>query len=158
MGRSGTCWTNIDPVTGFVKPGIDNSLITTPIDLTNARNAYLSAYFKFNFNDMEESPPDGFRVEISPDGGITWTSINLGVRTEGGVSGTAADNYWINASSLSRLNIDLSAWSGSQISVRFRMVTNNLPAILYPHYEDSMLGWGGFYVDDVQVYGETIFG
>ncbi|MCK5309142.1 MAG: hypothetical protein KAJ64_00680, partial [Thermoplasmata archaeon] len=29
-------WSNVDPDTGLVKPGIDNYLMTTPIDLTNA--------------------------------------------------------------------------------------------------------------------------
>jgi len=177
-------WCNIDPDTDEMKPGIDNYLVTTPIDLTSARNAYLSAYFKFNTNYNGGAPPDGFRVEVSPDGGITWTAINLGVRSAWGISGTGtdmedgesdgkaytglpesgdevADGYWVNASSLSRLNLDLSAWSGNQISIRFRVVTNNLPIAAYPHDNNDNFpdpGFGGFFVDDVQVYGETIFG
>ncbi len=191
-------WCNIDPVTGEMKPGIDNSLMTTPIDLSSAKNAYLSAYFKFNTNYNGGAPPDGFRVEISSDGGITWISINLGVRSAWGISGTGSDaedgnatdgktytgltdsydtdnpgaydprnddcDYWVEAGTLSRLNLDLSSWSGNQILIRFRVVTNNLDPFIYAH--DNNLNYvldpedefGGFFIDDVQVYGETIFG
>ncbi|MCK5309694.1 MAG: hypothetical protein KAJ64_03520, partial [Thermoplasmata archaeon] len=186
MSHSGNySWSNIDPTTGYIKTGVDNSLMTTPIDLTNARNAYLSAYFKFNFNEDAGIPPDGFRVEISQDGGITWNAVNLGARACYGISGTdddiddgvmdgraytglpesgdtVADDYWVNASSLTRLNLDLSAWSGNQILIRFRVVTNDLGDILYPHNNNVNYGtdpgFGGFYIDDVQVFGETIFG
>jgi hypothetical protein len=187
--HSGTyAWSNIDPVTGEMKPGIDNSLATTPIDLTNAKEAHLSAYFKFNTNYDGGAPPDGFRVEVTSDGGITWSAINLGVRSAWGISGTGvdaddgnttdgksysgigdsgegtyvADNYWVNAGSLSRLNLDLSSWSGSQIQIRFRVVTNNLDPSVYAHDNNANFGsdpgFGGFFIDDVQVYGETIFG
>jgi len=188
-------WSNIDPVTGKMKPGIDNYLATTPIDLSSAKTAYLSAYFKFNMNYAGGSPPDGFRVEVSSDNGIGWTSINLGVRSAWGISGTEADaedgevdskaytgltdsyypgnptydasddNYWVEAGSLSRLNLDLSSWSGNQILIRFRVVTNNLDPFIYPHdnnhnyaFPDPLDEFGGFFIDDVQVFGETIFG
>ncbi len=177
-------WSNVDPTDpANMKPGIDNYLITTPIDLTSAKNAQLSAYFKFNFNEASGAPPDGFRVEVSKDGGVSWIAINFGVRSSWGVSGSgadindgaidgraytgicdsgegneAADDYWVNASSLSRVNVDLSSFSGNAIQLRFRVVTcdnafydnnnNNAP------YGDP--GFGGFYVDDVIVYGETI--
>jgi hypothetical protein len=182
MAHSGNySWSNVDPVTGMMKPGIDNYLVTSPIDLTNAKNAYMSAYFKFNFNDDSGAPPDGFRVEITANGGQTWTAVNLGVRSSWGVSGTGLDNedgatdgkaytglcdsgnyitddYWVSAETLSRVNCDLSAWIGNQIILRFRVVTNNLLDTVYPHYEDPGAGFGGFYVDDVIVHGETIFG
>jgi len=168
------CWSNVDPVTGFVKPGIDNYLMTAPIDLTNARTAYLSAYFRFNFNYQSGAPPDGFRVEITPDGGLTWIALNLGVRAAQAISGTGGDagltdsgdllgdNYWVSSRSLGRLTVDLSAWSGNQVFLRFRLVSNNLSPGLYPHHNNynygSDPGFGGMYIDDVNVYGETIFG
>ncbi len=181
-------WCNIDPVTGEMKPGIDNYLITTPIDLSSAKNAYLSAYFRFNTNYNGGAPPDGFRVEVSSDGGITWASINLGVRSAWGISGTGfdaedgnasdgktytgigdsgegaylADDYWVEAGTMSRLNLDLGSWNGNQILIRFRVVTNNLNSIFYAHDDNANFGsdpgFGGFFIDDVQVYGETIFG
>ena len=179
-------WSNIDPATNMPRTGIDNSLVTTQIDLTNARSAYLSAYFKFNFNQNSGSPPDGFRVEISSNGGKSWNALNLGIRSSWGVSGTgtdledgsldgksytgfgdsgqgnyAVDGYWVSAGTLSRLNVDLSSWMGSQVIIRFRMVVNNINDGTYPHTNNAAFGsnpgFAGFYVDDVNVYGQTIF-
>ncbi len=179
-------WSNIDPDDPTqlkLKAGIDNYLMSTPIDLTNAKTAYLSAYLKFNMNEDSGAPPDGFRVEVSKDNGVTWISINLGVRTSWGVSGTGndaddgnvsdgktytgigdsgegaflTDDYWVSMGTLSRVNIDLSSFSGNAIHVRFRMVTCGHG--LYEHnnnHNQADPGFGGFYVDDVIVYGETI--
>jgi len=144
-----------------------------PIDLTGALNAQLSAYFKFNFNLQDGAPPDGFRVEVSGNGGV-----NQGVRSAWGISGTgsdwddgtlngksytgitdnndaAGDGYWVSASTLTRLNIDLSAWVGSQIYIRFRMVTTD--QVGYMHFAGNP-GYYGFHVDDVEVTGDSIYG
>ncbi len=163
-GNPTHAWWNGDPSTGLFKPGIDNSLISRPIDLTNAWNATLSAYFKFNINTSSGAPPDGFRVEISTDGGVTWTAINLGVRSAWGVSGSDnsgtqtvtgvnAGNNWVEAGSLTRLNVDLTAFRGNVIMLRFRVVTTS--ADNYQHY-DKDTGWGGFYLDDVVISGESL--
>ena len=165
---SGThSWWNGNPSTGYCMPGIDNSLMTLPIDLISARTTTLSAYFRFNLNTQEGAPPDGFRVEISSDNGLTWHAINLGVRSSWGVSGTDnngttsytghnAGGYWTQAGTLTRLNCDLSDWSGNVILIRFRMVTTS--ATNYDPYESpySDVGFGGFYIDDVVVSGETV--
>jgi hypothetical protein len=174
-------WANVDPVTGQMKPGIDNYLMTTPIDLTRAKNAYLSAYFKFNINRQDGAPPDGFLVEVSTNGGVTWSAVNHGVRSCYGLSGTgltqegnvaisglpdslnpaqaAAYGYWASASTMSRLNVDLGRYIGNQVYLRFRVVTCNHEA--YTHNDNVNSGiptppFGGFYVDDVNVYGETV--
>ncbi|MBI5000283.1 MAG: Ig-like domain-containing protein [Euryarchaeota archaeon] len=168
-------WWNGDNATGYMKAGIDNCLVTNPIDMTNCKYAILSAYFKFNVNTADGRPPDGFRVEISTDNGVTWNSINLGVRAGWGVSGTdnttgntttytgitdsrnaTADGYWVNAGTLTRLNVDLTPFAGNAIMLRFRTVTTNHAA--YAHSSSTGVGFGGFYVDDVIVYGETILG
>lgn len=164
-------WMNMNVTTGYMKEGIDNSLVTMPIDLTRARTVVLSAYLKFNINTADGMPPDGFRVEISTDGQTTWNAVNLGARAAWGVSGTGADmddgeldgktyagmdpdgDGWVEAGTLTRLNVDLSAFRGSQAHIRFRMVTNSNPA--YLHYDDPM-EQGGFFLDDVMVKGETI--
>ncbi len=172
-------WSNVDPYTGFMKAGIDNSLITKPIDLTNARWAEFSAYFKFNINTLDGAPPDGFRVEITTDNGVTWDVMTLGVRSAWNVSGAEDDasdgnidgkSYsgiidpddpyanatWVEAGTLTRLNIDLSAYSGEAVQIRFRVVTTLVdPASAYEHYADDTVGFGGFWVDDVIVRGET---
>ncbi|MDO9536719.1 MAG: CARDB domain-containing protein [Thermoplasmata archaeon] len=186
------CWANVDPLTGLMKPGIDNYLMSTPIDLTNARIAYLSAYVKFNLNYNSGAPPDGFRVEISDDNGITWKAVNLGVRSAWNVSGTdndasdgypgdgksysgltdsyninssdaanllaaQADGYWVSLDSLTRINIDLSSFSGNAIQIRFRVVTNSDPGYAHSNNANQVNpDFGGFYLDDVIVEGETI--
>jgi len=184
QAHSGThSWSNRDPVTGLMMPGIDNYLMSSPIDLTNARIAYLSAYVKFNLNYASGAPPDGFRVEITRDNGVTWEAVNLGVRSAWNVSGTGgdaddgypadgksytgmcdsgnpfADGYWVSLGSLTRINIDLTGFSGSAIHIRFRVINNSDPA--YEHsnnYNQGDPGFGGFYLDDVMVMGETILG
>ncbi len=158
-------WWNGDPTAGWMMPGIDNSLVSAPIDLTRARYAYFSAYLKFNINDQSGAPPDGFRIEVTKDNGVTWEAINLGARAAWGVSGTdntGTTSYtghdtggnWVEVGSLTRVLTDLSDWSGNVIHIRFRVVNTN--AGNYNHYMDPNAGFGGFYVDDVMVTGETL--
>ena len=73
-------WGFRDPASGYLPGGVDSSLWTKPIDLTNARDATLSAFFKFNINSTAGRPPDGFRVEISNDTGVSWKALSLGAR------------------------------------------------------------------------------
>ncbi|MCK5038731.1 MAG: hypothetical protein KAS16_06490, partial [Thermoplasmata archaeon] len=177
------CWSNVDPDTGFMKAGIDNSLKTNPIDLTNARWAEFSAYFRFNINTQNGAPPDGFRVEVTTDNGVTWNDMTLGVRSAWNVSGyendidddnndgksysgisdsgegvgnAAANNYWVEAGTLTRLNIDLTPYAGKAVQIRFRVVTTLTdPPTAYEHFAYDDVGFGGFWVDDVIVRGET---
>jgi hypothetical protein len=173
--HSGTfMWWNHDPTRGHdAKSGIDNSLYTKSIDLTNAKDAHLSTYFMFNYDDDAGRPPDGFRVEISADNGVTWKPVNLGVRSSWGVSGNwvvdgkspsgtqaytgiqdgganSATPVWVSSDSLWRLNTDISGWAGSVIKIRFRVVTN-LDAT---HYESNTV-FKGLAIDDVIVRGNT---
>jgi len=158
---------NPSPSVDYLKGGLDNALITAPIDLTNALDASLIAKFKFNINYTDGRPPDGFRVEVSSDGGVSWRPLNFGVRSGWKVSGTEAaggdgksftgvdlGGNWVYTTSLARLNCDLSGWAGTVIQLRFRVVTR---ADSVNHYH-SVTGWGGFYVDDVTVFGNTTTG
>jgi hypothetical protein len=158
-------WWNRNPSANGLKPGIDNSLTTIPIDLTNAVTVTLGAYFRFNINTAEGIPPDCVRVEVTPDGGASWYAINLGVRGVWGMSGTGpintdgksytgvnAGGNWVEAGTLARLNVDLSAWRGKQIQLRIRIVTNNDAG--YAHYATNASPWG-VYIDDVILTGLT---
>jgi len=179
---SGTqCWYNVNPSTGYFKGGIDNSLMTQTIDLTSAAQVTLSAMMKFNFNESLKGarPPDGFRVEVKIAGEDEWQSVTQGVRSAWGLSGSGNDlddnesDYkaytglelnsnkegWVEAGSLSRLNVDLSGWRGTVIQIRFRLVTASDSNLYFGdhHYEDDPSStWGGMYIDDVQVYGKSI--
>ncbi|MBI5000282.1 MAG: type IV pilin [Euryarchaeota archaeon] len=174
-------WWNVD--TGGLRPGIDNSLETAPIDLTFGLQVTLNAYFKFNVNTSDGMPPDCFRVEVTADNGLSWSTLTLGVRSCWNVSGiepsstdgnasdgksysgltdtgiannnnnVEADNYWVSAGSLNRLNVDLSQFVGSQVKLRFRMVVNNAT---YNHYSRWLSPpFYGFMIDDVTVTGTT---
>jgi hypothetical protein len=173
--HSGThMWWNHDPVSGDdTASGIDNSLYTRSIDLKNAKDASLSAYFKFNFNDQAGRPPNGFRVEVSSDNGVLWNPTNLGVRSAWGVSGQwsidgkspngkqaytgiqdsgvdSATPVWVEAGSLWRLNMNLSGYAGQVIKIRFRVVTN-LDA---NHYKANTV-FKGLAIDDVLIRGNS---
>jgi len=169
LSRSGThAWWNHNGEGGddYLKSGIDNSLITRPIDLTNARWARLSFYTRFNINSLSGAPPDCVRVEVSADNGLTWTAITLGVRWGWGVSGSEynesgksmtgidSGNGWVEASTLSRLSVDLTPWRGFVVLLRFRVVTTNEDG--YNHYEDPTSDIKGVLIDDVVVYGVSL--
>ncbi|MGA1873627.1 MAG: hypothetical protein ACMUHY_08130, partial [Thermoplasmatota archaeon] len=164
-------WLCAGPGGGDLQDGIDNSLYTRSIDLTNARYAYLEFYTRFNLQYAAGRPPDGFRVEVSKDGGLKWAPLNYGVRTSWKVSGTESDasdgldgdgrsytgivqpgdsNNWVPASSITRMSINLNGYTGEVIKLRFRVVTN----IDGQHYEDPDM-FMGVYIDDVVVYGES---
>jgi hypothetical protein len=183
--HSGThSWWNNNPETGNLTGGLDNSLITRPIDITNARNATVSAYFKFNINSAAGRPPDGFRVEISSDNGVTWKAINMGVRAAWGVSGNDSDaedgipgdgksytgldvhgddtlnDDWVEANTLTRLNTDISGWAGNVIILRFRVVTASDTNPFYGnvHHDDPGAGFKGLLIDDVIIFGYSLLG
>ncbi len=149
-------WWNADPDVGHFRGGIDSRLSTVPVDLRNAMTANMTADFKFNINTAAARPPDGFRMEISTNNGRTWNALNLGVRAASGISGDEDSNYWVKAEHLTRLNVDLSDFTGNVVLVRFRMVTCGHPQ--YTHYEEEPdeLGYGGFYINNVKIFGETI--
>jgi hypothetical protein len=163
-------WWNHNPMVGIdtLKGGIDNSLMTIPIDLSRAKDARLEAKLRFNILYPEGRPPDGFRIEVSSDLGISWRQINMGVRSAWNVSGSEGvdaygTNYtgvnivdnWVSSGTVTRLNCDLSGWAGSVIQIRFRVVTRNDTV---NHHADLGPGFGGFFVDDVTVTGNTTTG
>ncbi len=153
---------------GDLLDGVDNSLYTRSIDLTNAKSATLSAYFKFNIDKEAGMPPDCLRVEVSTDGGLTWISLNMGVRAAWGVSGSEPDDGdgfedkrsytgidegggWVNANTMTRLTTDLSGFLGNTIRIRFRIVTD----VETDHFESDSEP-KGVYIDDIVVYGQSL--
>jgi len=167
-GRRSWLCHNPSALVDYLKGGIDNSLTTVPIDLTNALDAALDLKFKFNIEGSDGRPPDGFRVEVSSDNGESWQALNRGVRSASGVSGALPDSGdgtsitgidlgdgWVSSRTMSRLNCDLSGWAGKVILIRFRVVTRTDIA---NHYDSAVPGFGGIYIDDVKVVGNTTTG
>ncbi|MGA1821687.1 MAG: type IV pilin [Thermoplasmatota archaeon] len=178
--HSGThAWFCGDPSNPYndFKDGVDNSLYTRPIDLTNAEWAYFQASLKFNFDTDSGRPPDGFRMEISVDNGQTWISLSLGVRSSWSVSGTEGDagdglidgksftgipstsgSYWVWTSTVSRINTDLTGFVGNVVILRFRLITNTDQDGHHDKNHTFPAGeeFRGLYVDDVIVYGQSL--
>ncbi len=121
--------------------GVDSSLYTSMIDLSNAESPVLEADMRFNINYGGGRPPDGLRVEISDDDGRSWNTLTYGVRAgwnytgygceysgdsirEGGDVDDGTNYGWVESTSLRRLNTDLSDWRGQNVRLRFRVFTN----------------------------------
>jgi len=176
-------WWLASPDTGYLKGGIDSSLVSRSIDLTKAEDATLFAKIKFNVNMTSGRPPDCIRLEISTDS-VQWTPLCDGVRGMWGVSDAVSDESavvnntrydngildgktymgvdedgdgWINASTLLRVQTNLTGYAGQVIWLRFRVVTasDSNPFFGDTHYEDGSAGFGGFYLDDVYILGRS---
>ncbi|MEM4058072.1 MAG: type IV pilin, partial [Thermoplasmata archaeon] len=140
--------------------GVDSALITKQIDLSNAYNATLNAYFKFNLNNASGLPPEIIRVEVSDNDGQSWTSITYGVRIgwnasgTGGYAGTSATGTygWVNGNTLLRLSTDLSGWAGQTILIKFRVITNSL-ATYQPYAPNGQSDPLAIFIGDVSVTG-----
>jgi len=122
--------------------GVDSSLYTSMITLSNAENPELSAYMRFNFDDGGGRPPNGLRVEISEDDGRSWETLTYGIRVGwnhtghscdySGETDDGEDGYgWVDTSTLVRLNTDLSDWRGKNVRLRFRVFTNETESSFY---------------------------
>jgi len=169
--HSGThMWWNHDPLAGNdLTGGTDDSLRSPSIDLRNARDPRLSAYFKFNIDGADGRPPDGFRVEGSSDNGMTWAPLNEGPRASSGISGhwskegkspdgkkavggiqdgggDSTAPVWVEAGTLWKLETNLTNWTGKVIILRFRVVTD----LDLSHY-GSDVTFKGLAIDDIIV-------
>ncbi|MEF8873329.1 MAG: CARDB domain-containing protein [Candidatus Thermoplasmatota archaeon] len=136
--------------------GVDSSLYTSRIDLTNAENPEFTANLKFNIDNRSGVPPDGIRIEISEDDGRSWETVSYGVRSSWGFSGddvhggysgeSDEDDYgWVDTMTLIRINSDLTGYRGENIIIRFRVFTNTTD-----NYEDVNYPKAVF-IDDVIV-------
>jgi len=125
----------------------DDLLVTDPVNLE--LNGELTFWHRY---DME-SGYDGCVIEISTDGGSSWTDLGPSI-TQGGYNDTISTGYnspiggrsaWSgdSGSSMTEVIVDLSAFSGASTSVRFRLAC------------DSSVGGDGWYVDDVRITGES---
>jgi len=120
-------------------PNNANMWLRSPaIDLTNMSDATLNYWTKWDI----ETDWDFGLVEISTNGGISWTPLvgqymqpgsGQGVQTTGlyGYEGTQLN--WV------RESISLSAYAGQTIHLRFRLIS------------DSWVTEDGWYVDDISV-------
>ena len=123
-----------------------NSTLTRPVDLRNATSATL----EFSLWHEIEEGWDYAYVEASADGGATWTILE-GQHTTAddpvgnafgvgwtGVSGDDEFGEWVEES------VDLSAFAGQEILLRFEMVTDdavNKPGLLIDNLRIPEINW-----------------
>lgn len=119
---------------------IDTTLVRT-VDLTGKTSAELSFW---TWYDIEENWDFGF-VQVSEDGGATWTSLAIdgtsSVIDPGGMPEIAANlpGFTGNSGGWVYKTADLSAYAGKSIKLQFRYMT------------DWATSLSGFYVDDIGV-------
>jgi immune inhibitor A len=121
---------------------IDNFMIAE-VDLAGVTDATLTFDTRY---DIEEGWDFGF-VQVSTDGGATWTSLSNGHTTSAhdpqalpeivnqlpGLTGTS--NGWVP------MSFDLSAYDGMEVLVAFR------------HMTDWSINEAGWYVDNIDIAG-----
>lgn|GEM_PF-566872 len=110
------------------------------------------ATLKFWHDYDIESTYDGGVVEISSDGGATWSDLGSAMTSNGynetlvsGTSNPLAGRQAFSGSSAGyqQTSVDLSAWAGGQVLLRWRVGT------------DSSVGATGWYVDNVEISSEV---
>lgn len=115
--------------------------LTNPITVAAGSVSYFTFKTKFNI----ERDYDYGQVEISKDNGATWTALK-GTYTRNGVSSPQPIGqplYDGNMSNWVTEDISLKDYSGMQIKIRFKFVT------------DSYTNFDGWYVDDIGIYSYT---
>jgi hypothetical protein len=132
----------------------DDRLVAPPQDLSSS--SQLIFWHRFNF----ESGFDGGVVEVSTDGGSTWTDVLAGGGSfaSGGYNGTIAANFgspiagraaWTGgpvnaiAAPMSRVVVNLGAFAGTGVKVRFRLAADPLAI--------GSLPGQGWWIDDVEL-------
>ncbi|HZI92693.1 MAG TPA: S8 family serine peptidase, partial [Patescibacteria group bacterium] len=144
--------TNLD---GNYSVGADAALISPPVDLRDVVGAELTFehYYAITGGRTPNSLNDGAWVEISSDGGATWTPIE----PAGGYPDTIdEDNPYLSRTSRvyagvltswSKASFDLSTYSGHIVRIRFHF---------WQDPSESNATLSGWYIDDVEMTAEGI--
>ena len=131
-----------------------NMRLTTPLDLTGVQSATL----EYDTWYWIEENWDYAYVEISQDGGLTWDILETPYTTTEnphgtgfgtGYTGVSAERTAANADGWLHESIDLGAYTGSEVLLRFEMVTDdavNQPGLALDNIRVDAIG---FY-DDVE--------
>ncbi len=112
-----------DSPSGNYSPSAEAVMVLkNALNLSMSMAPGLTFWHKINVPDYDD---DGF-VEVSKDGGTTWTTIK--------------DYYNITISSWGFVQLDLSSYKSSAVKIRFRLRTDS----------DTSVG-DGWYIDDVEI-------
>lgn len=121
--------------------GLD-SCLTRDVDMTKATSPKLSFWTWYDI----EKDYDYAYIAVSTDGGAHWVTLPASATTTDDPNGQNLGNAYTGASGGEkpvwiRQEVDLSAYAGKQIQVRFEYVT------------DGALSLHGFAVDDIEIPG-----
>jgi immune inhibitor A len=121
--------------------GLDSRLTRT-VDLARATRPTLSFW---TWYDIERDYDYGY-VSVSTDGGQRWTTLQAPATTKDDPNGANLGNGFTGPSggekpSWIRQEVDLSAYAGKQVQLRFEYVT------------DGALSLHGFAIDDIEIPG-----
>ncbi len=143
---------------GGVSTVFNTGTLTSPsIDLTGLANATLSFKTWFEIESVDANGFDLMKIQISLDGGSTFSEIGRlnpssdvnGLPeqpfTSGGFTGVGATYTPLAPVWVSR-TVDLSAYVGQQVKIRFTFDTRDV----------NYNGFRGWLIDDVQVDGVTV--
>ncbi|HEX4954107.1 MAG TPA: S8 family serine peptidase [Thermoanaerobaculia bacterium] len=138
-----TSWKAVDPTTVS-----DQLLVSPPINLPSAFELPISLQF-WNYQSFEDRTGgcwDGGVLEITNNGGSTWTRLEAQLQTDPydgpfgsgnplvGQNGWCGDPQdWLNSI------VDVNAWAGQTVQFRWRLVS------------DGSVGREGWYIDDVKI-------
>lgn len=119
-------WRNADAVSGKK----DRWLVSPPLLVSSTTELSFWHSYYFISNTYTNDPRNGGVLEISTDGGVTWSDLGP-LMTEGGYTGTvwvssgnplAGRAAWIRYQpSWTRVRVALNAYAGSRALVRWRM-------------------------------------
>ena len=133
----------------------DQYLVTPPLQVVGAGSFSFQFSHRYQFEADATNFYDGGVIEISTDGGATWTDIAAYASPGyGGILFTGSGNVLSGRSafvgtspgypSLSVVSVDLgAAFAGQTVQLRFRLAT------------DAAVGAYGWDVDDLQVFNVT---
>jgi hypothetical protein len=128
----------------------DDRLIAPPQNLSST--THLVFWHRYQFEDGF----DGGAVEVSTDGGVNWVDVVAGggIFVSGGYNGQISPSYgspiagrpaWTGGdatAAMSKVDINLGAFAGFDVRVRFRLACDMLLA--------GSLPGAGWWIDDVQ--------
>lgn len=153
-----TTFSNSSPNSFFAPNPViasDHQLATTGtftlLPVNASHYTTLSFWHRFNTEDGW----DGGVVEVSTNGGTTWSDLgskmtsgkyngSLGTGSNNPIGGRAAFTGLIN--SFMKTTINLSSYAGQTIKIRFRFASD----------DNTAPAGGGWYVDDILLYTEPV--
>lgn len=131
----------------------DQRLVSLSIDLPLNASPLTFAFWNWHAFESDSTCWDGGLLEVSTNGGATWSQVPDSAMLTQPYNGTIASGFqnplagsqaWCHSRDWTRAVVNLDAYAGESLQLRFRLGTDNI--VSHP----------GWYVDDVRVQGCTL--